>query len=131
MSTRIVFFREIVFVDIDFNFLGVKTRGNALKGFFFFVLWWIMFYVDLLILVNYAVFGSSNIELFRRKRILPFCFIDMMCLNFDLTFNLLCMGCCSCPCYRFGKNMRRAGFGSCFLQVTFSCNSLNFKNLGN
>ncbi|KAM4102065.1 uncharacterized protein LOC142636666 [Castanea sativa] len=21
-----------------------------------------------------------------------------------------------CPCYRFGKNMRRAGFGSCFLQ---------------
>ena len=35
MSTRIVFFREIVFVDIDFNFLGVKTRGNALKGFFF------------------------------------------------------------------------------------------------
>lgn len=25
-------------------------------------------------------------------------------------------GCC--PCYRFGKNMRRAGFGSCFLQGT-------------
>lgn len=23
-----------------------------------------------------------------------------------------------CPCYRFGKNMRRAGFGSCFLQGT-------------
>ncbi|CAL1397628.1 unnamed protein product [Linum trigynum] len=23
-----------------------------------------------------------------------------------------------CPCYRFGKNMRRAGFGSCFLQAT-------------
>ncbi|XP_050217788.1 protein PLANT CADMIUM RESISTANCE 11 [Mercurialis annua] len=22
-----------------------------------------------------------------------------------------------CPCYRFGKNMRRAGFGSCFLQA--------------
>ncbi|KAF6147507.1 hypothetical protein GIB67_014646 [Kingdonia uniflora] len=21
-----------------------------------------------------------------------------------------------CPCYRFGKNMRRAGFGSCFIQ---------------
>ncbi|KAK4805041.1 hypothetical protein SAY86_004858 [Trapa natans] len=21
-----------------------------------------------------------------------------------------------CPCYRFGKNMKRAGFGSCFLQ---------------
>ncbi|XP_065847272.1 uncharacterized protein [Euphorbia lathyris] len=21
-----------------------------------------------------------------------------------------------CPCYRFGKNMRRAGFGACFLQ---------------
>ncbi|KAJ6767266.1 DUF614 FAMILY PROTEIN-RELATED [Salix purpurea] len=21
-----------------------------------------------------------------------------------------------CPCYRFGKNMRRTGFGSCFLQ---------------
>ncbi|CAH2042905.1 unnamed protein product, partial [Thlaspi arvense] len=21
-----------------------------------------------------------------------------------------------CPCYRFGKNMRRAGFGSCFVQ---------------
>lgn len=25
--------------------------------------------------------------------------------------------CCSCPCFRFGKNMRRAGFGSCFVQV--------------
>ena len=37
MSTRIVFFREIVFVDIDFNFLGVKTWGNALKGIFFFL----------------------------------------------------------------------------------------------
>ncbi|XP_065847271.1 uncharacterized protein [Euphorbia lathyris] len=23
-----------------------------------------------------------------------------------------------CPCYRFGKNMRRAGFGACFLQGT-------------
>ncbi|XVF27753.1 hypothetical protein REPUB_Repub14bG0135900 [Reevesia pubescens] len=23
-----------------------------------------------------------------------------------------------CPCYRFGKNMRRAGFGFCFLQGT-------------
>ncbi|KAF8411253.1 hypothetical protein HHK36_003800 [Tetracentron sinense] len=23
-----------------------------------------------------------------------------------------------CPCYRFGKNMRRAGFGSCFIQGT-------------
>ncbi|XP_007025854.2 PREDICTED: uncharacterized protein LOC18596987 [Theobroma cacao] len=23
-----------------------------------------------------------------------------------------------CPCYRFGKNMRRAGFGCCFLQGT-------------
>ncbi|KAJ9168956.1 hypothetical protein P3X46_020429 [Hevea brasiliensis] len=23
-----------------------------------------------------------------------------------------------CPCYRFGKNMRRAGFGSCFLRGT-------------
>ncbi|CAL1372544.1 unnamed protein product [Linum trigynum] len=23
-----------------------------------------------------------------------------------------------CPCYRFGKNMRRAGFGYCFLQAT-------------
>lgn len=22
-----------------------------------------------------------------------------------------------CPCYRFGKNMKRAGFGSCFMQV--------------
>ncbi|KAJ9690247.1 hypothetical protein PVL29_012748 [Vitis rotundifolia] len=22
-----------------------------------------------------------------------------------------------CPCYRFGKNMRRAGFGSCFIQI--------------
>ncbi|EEF37732.1 protein PLANT CADMIUM RESISTANCE 6 [Ricinus communis] len=26
-----------------------------------------------------------------------------------------------CPCYRFGKNMRRAGFGSCFLQGTAYC----------
>ncbi|RVW76117.1 hypothetical protein CK203_044265 [Vitis vinifera] len=24
-----------------------------------------------------------------------------------------------CPCYRFGKNMRRAGFGSCFIQIRF------------
>ncbi|KAI6704906.1 hypothetical protein NL676_007868 [Syzygium grande] len=24
-----------------------------------------------------------------------------------------------CPCYRFGKNMKRAGFGSCFMQGTF------------
>ncbi|KAF8030027.1 hypothetical protein BT93_E2447 [Corymbia citriodora subsp. variegata] len=24
-----------------------------------------------------------------------------------------------CPCYRFGKNMKRAGFGSCFIQGTF------------
>ncbi|RRT40076.1 hypothetical protein B296_00041283 [Ensete ventricosum] len=24
---------------------------------------------------------------------------------------------CSCPCYRFGMNMRRANLGSCFLQV--------------
>lgn len=23
-----------------------------------------------------------------------------------------------CPCYRFGKNMKRAGFGSCFIQAT-------------
>jgi hypothetical protein len=38
MSTRIVLFREIVFVDIDFNFLGVKTWGNALKGIFFCVM---------------------------------------------------------------------------------------------
>ncbi|CAK9176774.1 unnamed protein product [Ilex paraguariensis] len=26
-----------------------------------------------------------------------------------------------CPCYRFGKNMRRAGFGSCLLQGTVYC----------
>ncbi|KAF2305047.1 hypothetical protein GH714_001325 [Hevea brasiliensis] len=26
-----------------------------------------------------------------------------------------------CPCYRFGKNMRRAGFGYCFLQGTVYC----------
>ncbi|KAJ9136260.1 hypothetical protein P3X46_033352 [Hevea brasiliensis] len=26
-----------------------------------------------------------------------------------------------CPCYRFGKNMRRAGFGYCFLQETVYC----------
>uniref|UniRef100_A0A2C9U4E2 Uncharacterized protein n=1 Tax=Manihot esculenta TaxID=3983 RepID=A0A2C9U4E2_MANES len=26
-----------------------------------------------------------------------------------------------CPCYRFGKNMRRGGFGSCFLQGTVYC----------
>ncbi|KAG4398528.1 hypothetical protein GLYMA_08G060400v4 [Glycine max] len=23
---------------------------------------------------------------------------------------------CSCPCYRFGKNMKRADFGSCYIQ---------------
>lgn len=27
---------------------------------------------------------------------------------------------CSCPCYRFGKNMGRAGFGSCFIQVNIT-----------
>ncbi|XP_073048164.1 protein PLANT CADMIUM RESISTANCE 11-like isoform X1 [Primulina eburnea] len=39
-----------------------------------------------------------------------------------------------CPCYRFGKNMKRAGFGSCFLQgsihfilaVAALCNMLAF-----
>ncbi|KAG8385641.1 hypothetical protein BUALT_Bualt03G0066200 [Buddleja alternifolia] len=28
-----------------------------------------------------------------------------------------------CPCYRFGKNMKRAGFGSCFLQVNTLSNT--------
>uniref|UniRef100_A0A2P2QNZ0 Uncharacterized protein n=1 Tax=Rhizophora mucronata TaxID=61149 RepID=A0A2P2QNZ0_RHIMU len=26
-----------------------------------------------------------------------------------------------CPCYRFGKNMRRAGFGPCFVQGIVYC----------
>jgi hypothetical protein len=29
----------------------------------------------------------------------------------------LCIESACCPCYRFGKNMTRTGFGSCFLQV--------------
>ncbi|KAF8409385.1 hypothetical protein HHK36_005460 [Tetracentron sinense] len=34
-------------------------------------------------------------------------------------FNIIGEDDVCCPCYRFGKNMRRAGFGSCFIQGTF------------